>query len=190
ALRLAVGVDEDVGLHRRKAFFAHLVADRFDAVEIGDRRLEPVGMIDAPGRAVRPVDSDAVADLAAEQVVAGHAERLGLDVEQRVLDGAERQRYHAAGGRPRRGKQLRVDPLMLKRVLADHTRRKPLDRSRHTGRAKALVILAPADDAILGHDLDEVVVPPAGVAGERFDASYGGGFFHDFLPRGLLLWLG
>src|SRR5438552_14142253 len=29
ALRLAVGVDEDVGLHRRKAFFAYLAPDSF-----------------------------------------------------------------------------------------------------------------------------------------------------------------
>ena len=157
---------------------------------LGDRRLEPVGMIDAPGRAVRPVDPDAVADLAAEQVVAGHAERLGLDVEQRVLDGAERQRHHAAGGRPRRGKQFGVDPLVLVSVLADHARREPLDRRGHAGRAKSLVILAPADDAVLGHDLDEVVVPPAGVAGKRLDASDLGGFFHGFPARGLLLcWL-
>jgi len=78
---------------------------------------------------------------------------------------------------------------MLVGVLADHARGKPLDRSRYAGRAKTLVILAPADDAVLGHDLDEVVVPPAGVAGERLDASYLSGLFHDFLP-GLLLWLG
>ena len=182
ALRLAVGVDEDVGLHRREAFFAYLATDSLHTVEIGDRRLEPVGMVDAPGRAVRPVHPDTVAHLAAEQVVAGHAERLGLDVKQRVLDRADRQRHHAAGGGPRRGKQLRVDPLMLVSVLADHARRKPLDRSRHAGRAKTFVVLAPADDTVLGHDLDEVVVAPAGVAGERFDASDLGGLFHVSCP--------
>ena len=132
---------------------------------------------------MRPVDPDTVADLAAEQFVTGHAQRLGLDVEQRILDGADRQRHDAAGGRPRRGKQFGVDPLVLEGVLADDARRKALDRRGHAGSTKALVILAPADDAVLGHDLDEVVIPPAGVAGERFDASYGGGFFHDFLPR-------
>jgi len=78
---------------------------------------------------------------------------------------------------------------VLKRVLADHARSQPLDRRGHARRAKALVVLAPADDAVLGHDLDEVVVAPAGVAGERFDASYGGGLFHVPAP-GLLLWLG
>src|SRR5882757_2519040 len=146
-------------------------------------------MVDAPGRAMRPVDANFVADLATEQVVAGHAERLGLDVEQRVLDGAERQRHHAAGGRPRRGEQFRVDPLVLERILADHARREAFDRRRHAGRAKTLVIFAPTDDAVFGHDLDEVVVAPTGVAGERFDASYLGCLGHDFLP-GLLLSLG
>src|SRR6266702_5270945 len=34
AHRLAVGVDEDVGLQRSEAFFAHLAADRVDAVKI------------------------------------------------------------------------------------------------------------------------------------------------------------
>ena len=140
ALRLAVGVDEDVGLHRRKAFFAHLAPDSFHAVEIGNRRLEPVGVVDAPGRAVRPVDPDAVADLAAEQLVAGHAQRLGLDVEQRVLDRAKRQRHYAARGRPRRGKQFRIDPLMLERVPADHAHAKPLDRRCHARRAKPLTV--------------------------------------------------
>jgi hypothetical protein len=38
------------------------------------------------------------------------------------------------------------------------------------GRAKTLVEFAPADDAVFGRDLDEVVVAPAGVAGERLDA--------------------
>ena len=50
------------------------------------------GMVDAPGRAMRPVDPDAVADLAAEQFVAGHAQHLGLGVEQRVFDRAQRLR--------------------------------------------------------------------------------------------------
>ena len=185
ALRLAVGIDEDVGLQRGEALFAHLAADRLDAVEIGDRRLVPIRMIDAPGRAMRPVDPDAVADLAAEQFVAGHAERLCFHVEQRVLDRAERQRHHAAGGRSRRGKQFGIDSFVLQRVLADDPRRQPLDRGGDAGRAKAFVEFAPADQAVLGRQLDEVIVAPAGVAGKRFDAADAGCLGHDFLP-GLL----
>ena len=51
---------------------------------------------------MRPVDPDAIADLAAEQFVAGHAEQLCLGVEQGVFDRAQRLRHHAAGGGTRR----------------------------------------------------------------------------------------
>src|SRR6185503_8488818 len=79
-------------------------------------------------------------------------------------------------------------PLVLEGVLADHARCEALDRRGHAGRAKPLVVLAPADDAVLGHDLDEVVVAKAGVAGERFDASDLGGLFHGFsFPRAVVL---
>src|SRR5258708_15457488 len=144
-------------------------------------------MVDAPGRAMRPVDANFVADLAAEQVVAGYAERLGLDVEQRILDGAERQRHHAAGGGARRRKQLGIDSLVLEGVLADDPCRQPLDRGSDAGRAKPFVEFAPADEAVFGHDLDEMVVPPARVAGQGFDTSdagclYAGCLGHDFLP--------
>ena len=61
---------------------------------------------------------------------------------------------------------------MREDVLPDHAAGQPLDRRADAGRAKALVIFAPADHAVLGRDLDEMVVPPAGVAGEDFDAFY------------------
>ena len=54
-------------------------------------------MIDPPRGAVRPVHADAVAHLAAEQLVDRHAQRLGLGIEQRILDGAHRLRDDAAG---------------------------------------------------------------------------------------------
>src|SRR5664279_535878 len=56
ASRLAVCVSEDVGLQGGKLLLAHLAPDRLDAVEIGNGRLEPVGMVDAPSGAMRPVD--------------------------------------------------------------------------------------------------------------------------------------
>ena len=138
---------------------------------------------------MRPVDPDAVAHLAAEQLVAGHAERLGLGVEQRVLDGAERLRDDAAGRGPRRRSKLGVDALVLDRVWPTTRARQALDHGADARRAEALVELAPADDAVVGRELDEVVVAPAGVAGERLDASYVGCLFHDFLPRFVVCWL-
>ena len=121
---------------------------------------------------MRPVDANAVAYLAAEQFVAGHAEMLGLGVEQGVFDRAQCLRNHAAGRRPRRREQLRIDPLVLKHVLPDHAHRKALDRGANAGRAETLVEFAPADDAVVGRELDEMVVSPAGIAGKKFDAYY------------------
>src|SRR5262249_5182077 len=98
ALRVAAArlVEEDVGLARAATLRARFPCNRLDAVEIGDGRLVPGGVIDAPGGAVRPVDPELIAYLAPEELVAGHAERLGLGVEQRILDGAERLADHAA----------------------------------------------------------------------------------------------
>src|SRR5262249_21197893 len=49
----------------------------------------------------------------------------------------------------------------------------------HPGGSKALVELAPADDAGVGDELDEVVVAPACVAGQGFDALD----LHTLAPR-------
>src|SRR5260370_11978108 len=57
ALRLAVLVDEQVGLERSEPLLAHLAPDRLDAVEIGDRRLVESRMIDAPAGPGRPVQA-------------------------------------------------------------------------------------------------------------------------------------
>src|SRR6516165_3875298 len=51
--RLAVLVDEDVGLAGCEAALAHLAADCLDAVEIRDRGLVIGRMIDAPSGAMR-----------------------------------------------------------------------------------------------------------------------------------------
>src|SRR5215207_3653550 len=166
---LVVVVDEDVGLHGREALFTHLAADRLHPLKVVDRRLEVGRMIDAPGCAVRPVDPDTVADLAAQKLVARDAERLGLGVEKRVLDGAQSQGNDAAGGRPRDRIKLRVDPLVIAHRLTDDASRELLDRRADARRAKTFVVLAPADDAVLGGDLDEVVVAEARIGGERLD---------------------
>src|SRR5215469_4891067 len=54
-------------------------------------------------------------------------------------------------------------------VLADHALGELLDRRRDAGRAKALVVFAPADDAFVGRELDEAVVAPARIAMQRLD---------------------
>src|SRR6266404_595944 len=104
---------------------------------------------------------------------------LGLGVEQGVFDRAQCLRDHAAGRGPRRREQLRIDPLVLKRVLPDHAHRKALDRRADAGRAETLVEFAPADDTVVRRELDEMVVSPAGIAGKKFDAFYFGALCHD-----------
>ena len=54
-------------------------------------------------------------------------------------------------------------------VLADHALGELLDRRRDAGRAEALVVFAPADDAFVGREPDEAVVAPAPVAMQRLD---------------------
>ncbi len=162
-------VEENVGLERGELLLDHLAADRLDAVEVGDGGLVPTGVIDAPGRAVRPVHPNAIAHLAAQKLVDRHAQALGLGVEQRILDGAQRLRHDAAGARPRRAVELGIDALVLAHGLADDPRAEAVDDGADARRAEALVELAPADDAVLGRELDEVVVAPARVAGKRLD---------------------
>src|SRR5262249_46896241 len=69
---------------------------------------------------------------------------------------------------------------MLEGVLPDDPSRQPLDCGTDAGRAKTFVIFAPADDAVLGGDLDEVVVSPARVAGQDFDGPYFRSLRHGF----------
>src|SRR5258707_13409510 len=109
--RLARVVSEDVGLQRGKFLFPDFASDRLHTVEIGDRRLVPVGMIDAPGGAVRPVDTNSIADFAAEQFIAGHPEQFRLGIEQSVFDRAYRLRDDTARRGARRREKLRIDSL-------------------------------------------------------------------------------
>ncbi len=51
---------------------------------------------------MRPVDANAVADFPAEQFITGHAEHLGLDIEQSIFDRAQRLPDNAAGTGARR----------------------------------------------------------------------------------------
>src|SRR4029079_8418235 len=171
ALRIATAglVEEDVGLERGEALLAHLAPHGLDAVEIDDGGLVPGGMIDAPRSAMRPVDPEPVAHLAAEQLVAGYAEGLGLGVEQGVLDGAQRLADDAARAGPGGAEEVGVDALVLAHRLADDPRRQPMDDRLDAGRPEPLRELAPADDAAVGAELDEVVVAPAPIAAERLD---------------------
>ena len=168
AARRAVFINEDVGLQRAKTLLAHLGAYCFDAIEAGDRRLVKSGVIDAPGCAMRPVNADAVAYFAAEQRVAGDPERLGLGVEERVLDRPQSFTDDAPGGRPRQAIEFGIDALVLGYGLSNDTIGKPLDNGADPGRAKPLIKFAPAGDTLIGRQLEKMVISPAGVTAKNF----------------------
>ena len=170
ATQPVVRLAEDVGLEGCESLLGYLCAERPDAVEVGDAVAVDVTEVDAPGPAVRPVHADAVAHLATQQVVAGHPQRAGLGVEQRVLDRAECFADDAAGGLAGAGEQVLVDGFMVEHGAADDQRCQRLDGRGEAGRGKPLVVLRPADDAIGRGDLQEVVVPPRCVARQRLDA--------------------
>src|SRR3984893_15186150 len=93
-------------------------------------------MIYPPSRAVRPINPDTVAKLAAEERVARQAERFGLGVEQRVLDGAEPLGDNASGSRTGEAIQLGIDPLVVEHRLSDDPPGKPLDDGADPGEPK------------------------------------------------------
>lgn len=119
---------------------------------------------------MRPVETNPIAHLAAEKRMAGNAQGPGLGVEERVLDRPHRLSDDTAGGRPRGAIEGLVDALVSAHGLADDKRGKPLDHRPDAGGAEPLVELAPAHHPVVGGQLDEMIVAPAGVAGQRRDA--------------------
>ena len=101
---------------------------------------------------------DAVALLAAEQLVDRHAQRLALDVVQRDVDGGNRRLQHAPAFEILAAIDLLPDPADLHRVAADEELAIVLDGAGHGLLATAQAALAPAGDALVGLDLDEQLV--------------------------------
>ena len=134
------------------------------------------------GAAVRPVDVDVVARRPAEELVDGNAERLRLEVEQRVLDPADRLLDHRARALARRAEEIPDDPLDRARVAPDDERGEILDDAGEAARRAVRVgDLGPADSAVVGRGLEEDPGTPARVAVERLElrdfhpaAGYGG----------------
>src|SRR5271165_1887905 len=171
-VRLPALVEEDVGLERGKALVADFGAQRLDTVEAGNRRLEEARVIDTPGCAMRPIDPHTIAHLAAEQHITRHAQRLGLCVEQGVFDRTEPLADHPAGGRPGKAVEFRIDPLVVEDVLSDDPCGEPLDDRTDPGRTEAFIEPAPTDDAFVGGQLQEMIIPPAGIAAKDFEARH------------------
>jgi hypothetical protein len=115
---------------------------------------------------VRPVEADPVPHGAAQELVDRDAERARLHVHERVLDGADGLLDDAA----RRGAAERLHQRHLRlegaRVLADEDGDQAADQLGQPWPAERLVVLAPADEPLVGRDLDEIEASPAGVGME------------------------
>ena len=170
ASRRACRVVEDVGLQRRETAFTDLRSKGRDPLDVGDRVPVVLRQPDPPGSAVRPVHRHPVSHPAAEQVAAGDAERLRPGVEHRVLDRSDAHRHDPGHRLSCPDQEPLVDPLDIPNPGADDALRELLDDRGDADRAPVLVVLAPADDAVVGRQPDEVVVPPTGVAVPGFDA--------------------
>src|SRR5215472_18027342 len=157
--RSAAIIHKDVGFERGKALLAHFRADRLDVVEAGDRRLVEARVVDAPRRAMRPIDPNAVAYVAAEKRITRHPQRLRLGVEQRVFDGPEPLADDTARCGPGKTIELGINPLVVEDGLPDHAAGEPNDDRADPGRTETLVELAPADDPVIGRQLQEMVIP-------------------------------
>src|SRR2546428_7751280 len=114
-----------------------------------------------------------------EQLVHGNAERRGLRVEQHVLDGGDGLLDHAARRLPAHGVERGDDGLAGARILADHQRRQAVDGRADADAAEGLVVLAPADDAVIGGELEEVERALAGVGVQVLETRD----LHPALPR-------
>ena len=168
--RLVAG-DDDVRLERAVPALDDLAPERGDrVVRVELRRARDLPCPRARRAAVRPVERDRLARRAAEELRDRDAERLPLEVEERVLDPADRlldDRPRALAGAP---VEIPVDRLDRARVAADDERREIRhDAGKPGGRAVRVGHLRPADQPVVGRRLDEEPRPPAGVAGERLD---------------------
>ncbi len=119
---------------------------------------------------MRPIELQAVAHRTAEHLVDRHAQGLGFDVDERVLDRGDRHLVDPAGSLPRRGVEMGAVALDRPRVLSDQEALGELqDDPGQPLRAVALHVFGPPDNALVGGDFEKRIDAPAGVAMQVFD---------------------
>ena len=121
---------------------------------------------------MRPIHPDRIAHPAAEQVVTGYPQGLGLGVQEGVLDGADAHGHDAGHRLPGPGMQACVNAFDIVDPFTDHHAGKPFDDGGYADGPLVLVVFAPTHHAVFRGDLDEVVVPPTGIAMAGFDGPY------------------
>ena len=141
-----------------------MLAELADVVEGADRReAHFLGVVQAVGAAVRPVQAEPIADGPAEHFAYGHAEGFCLHVNERILDGRDRLLDKAARRLTRARIEVRGDELDRARVLANQHLGKLHDDDGQPFGAVALVVLRPADEFRVRLDFQEREDAPAGV---------------------------
>jgi hypothetical protein len=115
------------------------------------------------------VDADAIAQLATQQRVHGNAERLALDVPQRLIDPGEGAHVHAAAAVESAAVQHRPVILDQRRILADQIVGQLLDGGGDRVRASLEHRLTPPGDPLVRLDLEEAPPRRDDERGERSD---------------------
>ena len=178
--RRALVEEEDVRLQRGEAPGDDFFALRDHILKAAQRRnLHLRSGEEAEVAAVRPVQTQAVALGAAEQLVDGNAERPRVDVEQRVLDGGDGLLNDAARRLPAHGVERGDDGFTRARIFPDDQRGQTVDGRADADAAERLVVLAPADDASVRGDLQEVERALAGIRVQVLES----GDLHAAFPR-------
>ena len=174
SIGLAAVEADQVGLEPLEALAPDLFAECHDVVERAHRidaapLLDMIGIAGAIGAAMRPVELQSVAYRAAQHFIDRHAQRLGLDVDERVLDRRNRHLVDAASRLPAGRVEIGAVALDRPRVLADEPLRHFADDLGQPLRAVAFHVFGPTDDAVVGGDLQKRIDPPAGIAMQVFD---------------------
>ena len=167
--RVAIEHDE-VAFQRVVAGVAHPRAQARDVVERADR-IDTKGLVvgDVIAAAMRPVEPDRVAQRAAQHLMHRDAQRLRLDVDQRVLQRPDGARRGADRHAPAAPPQLLDGGLHLARVLADQMPAHMLDQRCDRPAHIALAEIGPAGEALVRAHLHEVEVPPARAGDQDLD---------------------
>jgi hypothetical protein len=162
---------QQAGLERPEAAALDLFAEPGDVVEVAQRRrVEQSGVADAISPAMRPVERQARAIGPAKQAVNRNAERLALDVEQRVGERRDGVLVDATAGLDGPRAQERRDLVHRECVHAEEQITQRGDDASDAGSAGVLAVFRPADDPGVGRDLEEAGAAKSGVAVNMLDA--------------------